>query len=105
MKLKRPLNLIGPQVRKLRDAKGWTQEQLAQRLQRIGWDVSRISVSKLEAQIRRVPDGEVLFVARVLKTRTDELFPKQLDLAAVGQTFRRTLGKDDREPPSPRALS
>ena len=98
MKQKHPLNLVGPQVRKLRNARGWTQEELAQRLQRAGWDVSRISVSKLEAQLRRVPDGEVLFVARVLKVRTDELFPRSVD-PAVGQTFRRILGKDERAQP------
>jgi transcriptional regulator with XRE-family HTH domain len=61
-----PLNLVGPQVRKLRDQKNWTQDLLAQKLQLTGWDVSRTSLAKLEAQLRWVSDVQILFLARVL---------------------------------------
>jgi hypothetical protein len=40
-KVSSPLNLIGKQVRELRDRKGWTQEDLSAKLQVFGWDVSR----------------------------------------------------------------
>ena len=35
-------------------------------------------MSKLAAQLRRVPDDEVLFVAKVLKVRMEELFRGRL---------------------------
>lgn len=66
--MRKPLNLVGPQVRELRARRDWTQEKFAQRLQLQGWDVSRTSLGKLEAQLRRVPDCELLFLAKVLKS-------------------------------------
>jgi transcriptional regulator with XRE-family HTH domain len=96
---KRPRNLIGGQVKKLRLAKGWTQDDLASRLQRAGWDVSRIDVAKLELGLRRVPDVEVMFLAKVLSVPLAGLFPEKVDLKTAGPAYRRTLPKDKREPP------
>jgi transcriptional regulator with XRE-family HTH domain len=72
------LNVIGPQVRKIRTQKGWTQNQLALKLQLFGWDTSRESVTRLESQARRVPDLELFIVAKVLGVKTDDLFPRVL---------------------------
>ena len=72
------LNVIGPQVRRLRKQKGWTQEQLATKLQLCGWDTSRESVMRFENQDRRVPDLEVFVLARVLGVKADEFFPRNL---------------------------
>ncbi len=72
------LNVIGPQVRRLRDKLGWTQDQLAVKLQLFGWDTSRVSVTKLEGQTRRVPDLELFVLAKVLGVSVDELFPRNL---------------------------
>ncbi len=81
-------NLVGPQIRKLRNAKGWTQDVLAQRLQLAGWDVSRTSVAKLESRLRWVSDCELLFFAKVLSVDLRELFPKDVSLRRVGLQFR-----------------
>lgn len=86
--MRRPLNVVGPQVRKLRDRRGWTQEVLARKLQLIGWDVSRTSLAKLESQLRRVPDCELLFLARVLEAHIADLFPKSVSLKRIGPQFR-----------------
>ena len=83
-----PLNLIGPQVRKLRNAKSWTQEILAAKLQVAGWDVSRESLAKLEAQFRRVPDCELLFLAKALRVHVMDLFPSRLDLKKLDPALR-----------------
>lgn len=83
-----PLNLIGPQVRKLRNLKGWTQEAFAAKLQVEGWDVSRESLAKLEAQFRRVPDCELLFLAKVLDVEVIDLFPTKLDLKKLDPSLR-----------------
>jgi transcriptional regulator with XRE-family HTH domain len=83
-----PLNLVGPQIRKLRMAKNCTQEALAAKLQVEGWDVSRESLAKLESQFRRVPDCELLFFAKVLGVEVKDLFPAKLDLKKLDPTLR-----------------
>lgn len=85
---KAAMNLIGPQVRKLRTKKGWSQEVLAAKLQLRGWNITRDSVASLELQRRRVPDCEMLFLARVLSVKTDDLFPRNVTLSKVGPQFQ-----------------
>jgi transcriptional regulator with XRE-family HTH domain len=86
--MKLGLNVVGPQVRKLRNGKGWTQPVLAQKLQLQGWDISTGSLGKLEAQLRRVPDCELMFLAKVLGVSVLELFPKNLPLKQLGPKFQ-----------------
>jgi transcriptional regulator with XRE-family HTH domain len=89
-----PLNLIGRQVRDLRKRKGWTQEDLSTKLQVFGWDVSRESLAKLETQQRRVPDGELFILAKVLGTVTDKLFPANVNIKKLGPLFRMRLSRN-----------
>jgi transcriptional regulator with XRE-family HTH domain len=86
--MKLGLNVIGPQVRKLRTRKGWTQAIFAQKLQLSGWDTSLGSFGKLEAQLRRVPDCELMFLAKVLGVSVSDLFPKNLPLKQLGPKFQ-----------------
>lgn len=72
------MNVVGPQVRKIRTRKGWSQERFAAKLQLFGWDTSRESVTRMENGNRRVPDLELFVVARVLGVKTDDLFPRNL---------------------------
>jgi transcriptional regulator with XRE-family HTH domain len=81
-------NLIGLQVRKWRVKKGWSQEFLATKLQLRGWNISRDSLASLESQRRRVPDCEMLYLARVLNVRLEDLFPKNLPMSKVGAQFQ-----------------
>jgi transcriptional regulator with XRE-family HTH domain len=76
--------LIGRQVRKWRMKKGWSQEKFAAKLQLRGWNISRDSLASLESQRRRVPDCEILYLARVLGIRLEDLFPKNLLMGKVG---------------------
>lgn len=48
------------------------------KLQLAGWDMSRNAVTTLENQRRRVPDLELLVLARVLGIKSDQLFPRDL---------------------------
>jgi transcriptional regulator with XRE-family HTH domain len=82
------LNLIGPQVRKWRDYRGWSQETLARKLQLQGWSISRHSLAKLELQLRRVPDCELFFLAKTLRIDLRDLFPKQMPLKEIGTAFQ-----------------
>jgi transcriptional regulator with XRE-family HTH domain len=86
--MKLGLNVIGPQVGRYRNRKGWTQAVLAQKLQLQGWNVSLGSVGKLEAQLRRVPDCELLFLAKVLGVSVGDLLPKNLPLKQLGPQFQ-----------------
>jgi transcriptional regulator with XRE-family HTH domain len=72
-----PANVVGPQIRKLRSALGLTQEEFASRCQLHGLDISRGTLSQIEAQLRCVKDMELLALAKVLKTSTDKLFTKK----------------------------
>jgi transcriptional regulator with XRE-family HTH domain len=72
------LNVVGPQVRKLRVRKGWTQDRLALKLQLIGWDLSRNAVTTLENQKRRVLDLELFAIAKALGVKADDLLPRHM---------------------------
>lgn len=72
---KTPANIVGPQIRKRRVQLGLTQEELATRCQLNGLDISRGTLSQIEARLRCVTDDELLALARVLKVSTDSLFP------------------------------
>lgn len=69
-------NLVGPQVRRARSRLEMTQEDLATKLQLAGWDVSRASLAKIEAQLRWVADAKLYLLADVLGVAMADLFPK-----------------------------
>lgn len=71
----RHLNLIGPQIRKLRNQRGWTQDRLAGALQRAGLDVSRSGLAKIEARMVWVPDHELYYFMKVFRVDFGDLFP------------------------------
>jgi transcriptional regulator with XRE-family HTH domain len=68
-------NLVGPQVRKLRYQRGWKQKDLAAKLQILGWDIDRASVSKIESQLVWVGDFEMFYLAEALRVDVKQLFP------------------------------
>ena len=71
-----PTNITGRQIARLRTEKGLSQDQLAVKCQRMGWDVSRNIVAKIEAGIRCVSDQEILLLAKALMVSVAELFPR-----------------------------
>lgn len=83
-----PKNLVGAQVKKRRIKRGWSQEVLAAKLQLRGWSISRDSLASLELQRRRVPDCEMLYLARVFGIHLEDLFPKNLPLNKIGPQFQ-----------------
>lgn len=70
------LNLVGPQVKRLRLLRGWTQEMLSAKLQLAGWNISRESLDKLEARTLYVGDHQLFFLAKVFEISVRKLFPK-----------------------------
>jgi transcriptional regulator with XRE-family HTH domain len=95
-----PLNVIGSQVRKLRERKGWNQNQLTVKLQLAGWDTSQGSLSRLENGERRVPDLELFVLAGVLNVKFEDLFPKDLrgKIKALWPHYRVKLSRGQLPP-------
>jgi transcriptional regulator with XRE-family HTH domain len=75
---KKPANVVGPQVRKLRNKLQLTQEQFAARCQLGGLDISRGTLSQIEATLRSVRDNELFLLASILRVRTDDLYPADM---------------------------
>lgn len=71
----KPQNIVGPQVRKLRYGLGINQADLAARCGVLGWDLSRSTLSKIEAQLRCVTDTELEILARALRVEIAALYP------------------------------
>ena len=70
-------NIIGPQVRRLRNERDLSQDQLAAKLQLLGLEISRAGVSKIEARLRCVTDAELPLIAQALKVEMADLYPLQ----------------------------
>jgi transcriptional regulator with XRE-family HTH domain len=88
-------NMIGPQVRRLRYQRGWSQEKLAEKLQLLGWDIGRVSLAKIESRLVHVEEYELLYFARAFNVRVDEVFPpidsgRQLREVVAELMHRRT---------------
>jgi transcriptional regulator with XRE-family HTH domain len=72
---KKVMNIIGPQLRRIRYQQGLTQPALTRKCQLIGWDISRESLAKVESQLRGVSDIEILTLAKALRVHFSVLFP------------------------------
>jgi len=67
-------NLVGEHVRRLRYQLGLSQEELAARCQRQGWDVDRFTIARIEGGTRWVGDFEVVELAKALRTTLLQLY-------------------------------
>jgi transcriptional regulator with XRE-family HTH domain len=74
---KRLQNIVGPQIRKLRDQRGLTQEMFAARCSVLGLELSRATLSKIEAQLRCVVDFELVVLAQALKVEVPALLQQK----------------------------
>jgi transcriptional regulator with XRE-family HTH domain len=85
-----PRNIVGPQIRQLREKRGLTQPMLVAKCNLMGWDISRETLAKIEAQIRWVADAEVVFLARVLGVQIESLLPPKDNLMKAVRSFFKT---------------
>lgn len=68
------MNKIGPRVKHLREKQRMTQEDLAAKCNLLGWSITRSTLAKMESQVRRITDKEVLLLAEALKVDISQLF-------------------------------
>ena len=70
-------NLCGPMVKRYRDALGLSQEALAAKAQRSGWDIGRGVIAKIETGTRCVDDIELVKLADLLAVKVQHLVDKE----------------------------
>lgn len=80
-----PKNISGPQIRFFRKKIGLSQNELAAKAQRHGWDIGRDVVVKVETGTRCVDDIEIARFARLLEVTPNDLLP--------GQPFKHSKNK------------
>jgi len=68
------MNQIGPNIRTIRESQKLTQEQLVARCNLLEWNISRGTLAKIESQVRRITDIEIVIMALALKVRVQDLF-------------------------------
>lgn len=68
-------NVVGPQIRKIRYQNGLTQEQLVARCARVGLDITRSALAKIEARTRNVNDSELIGLSKALQVKLEQFLP------------------------------
>lgn len=65
---------LGNNIRKIRENKNMTQEQLAAKLQINGCDITRSAIAKIEVGQRHIYPDEIKLIKEILDTAFDTLF-------------------------------
>lgn len=65
---------VGHNIRRIREAKGMTQDTLAAKLQLMGCDITRSAVAKIEVGQRHLYPDEVILIRKILDTTFDAIF-------------------------------
>lgn len=65
---------FGQNIRKLREQKKMTQEQLSAKLQINGCDITRSAVAKIEVGQRHIYPDEIKLIKEILNVSFDEIF-------------------------------
>lgn len=65
---------VGNNIRRLRERRGLTQEEVAARLQVNGCDITRSAVAKIEVGQRHLYPDEIIVFKQILSATYDEIF-------------------------------
>ena len=68
-------NLTGLKIRLFREKRGWTQQRLAESLQKTGVSITRDVIANIETQRCPVTDCQIVLFARILGVSWQSLFP------------------------------
>ena len=68
------MNIVGKNIKRIREDKSWTQEILVAKCQVEQWEITRSTLAKIESNVRRVTDIEVKRFAQILEVSVNELF-------------------------------
>ena len=87
-----PGNIIGQTISRLRTTRGLSQAALAAKCQRLGLDISREVLARIEGRVRCVTDAEIAFFAKALGVEIGELFERK-SIAALFHSANRSAGR------------
>ena len=65
---------VGNKIRRIREARGMTQDTLAAKLQLNGCDITRSAVAKIEVGQRHLYPDEIILIRKILNTTFDAIF-------------------------------
>ena len=65
---------VGNNIRRIREAKGMTQDMLAAELQLNGCDITRSAVAKIEVGQRHLYSDEIILIRKILNTTYERIF-------------------------------
>ncbi len=65
---------VGSNIRRIREAKGMTQDMLAAKLQLHGCDITRSAIAKIEVGQRHLYPDEVILIRSILNTTFEDIF-------------------------------
>ena len=68
------MNVVGSNVKKIREIKKLTQNELVAKCHLLNLNISRSTLAKIESKVRRVTDEEVFLLAQSLNVKIEELF-------------------------------
>ena len=74
-------NFVGKQIQRHREAKGLSQQKLAVACSLIGYEITRSTLAKIEAEIRAVSDVELFVFAKALHLKIEALYPPRFEQA------------------------
>ena len=76
MGMRQNANFIGRNVGRFRYQQGWTQEDLAAKIQLLGGYMTRDIVANIENRRTSVNDTQIVFLAEALGVEIGDLFPR-----------------------------
>ena len=65
---------VGNNIRRIREAKGMTQDALAAKLQLLGCDITRSAIAKIEVGQRHLYPDEIILIRQILNTTFEAIF-------------------------------
>ena len=68
-------NFVGKQIQRHREAQGLSQQKLAVACSLVGYEITRSTLAKIEAEIRAVSDVELFVMAKALRLKIEALYP------------------------------
>ena len=68
-------NAIGQNLRRIRIKRELSQQRLSVECSRLGYEIPRATLAKIEAEIRAVSDIEIFVLAHALKIEIGTLYP------------------------------
>ena len=69
---------LGQNIRKLRESRYMTQEELSAKLQLCNCDITRSALAKMEVSQRHIYPDEIFLIKTILNADYEDIFPENI---------------------------